>query len=145
MKVLMGRFVVALGLMAALAATAGGCGSSGVSSTIKAGQGSAGAGRLAVADLLTNLAHARAAGDICLKPGALRRNGGALASTVRAELRRAEDAAKSLVEDRLKQVARAAERGIAQAARNPDLLINGHVPGFEKAAGLAGRYGLSTC
>ena len=45
----------------------------------------------------------------------------------------------------MKQVARAAEQGISEAARKPHLLIDGHVPGFEKAAALAGRYGLSTC
>jgi len=145
MNVLMGRFVVALGLMAALVATAGGCGSSGVSRTTKAGQGSAGAGRLAVADLLTNLADTRAAGAICLRPGALRRNAAGSFGAVRAELRRAEVVAVSLVRERLDQVARAAEQGITEAERKPHLLISGHVPGFEKAAALAGRYGLSTC
>jgi hypothetical protein len=174
MNALIGRGMVAVGLVAAVATVAGGCGSSGMTRTTSARHGAAGAGRLATADLLTNLADTKAAGVICLKPSVLRADAGesfdvarppianaserraaerrnrraiqgALASTVRAELRRAEAVAKSLVKDRLELVTRATERGISQAERNPGLLIAGHVQGFVRAAALADRYGLSTC
>jgi hypothetical protein len=145
MNVRLGRYVVALGLAAALG---GCCGSSHPTLTTrgtKPGSGDAEAGRVAVSDLLANLDRTRAAGHICLSAAAVRRSAGNSFHSVRAELRRAAGVARSLVKARVKGIATAAERGIAQAKRHPHQTITGGAPGFAKAAALAERYGLSSC
>jgi hypothetical protein len=128
--------------------------------------GEAGAGKLHVADLLTNLADTKAAAVLCLKPSVLIENAGSglkiggpaakrrraraaitdsLAPTLFAELRRGDRLAVSIVQHRLNLVKGAVVRGLAQARQDPKLLIERKVPGFEEAAALADRYGLSTC
>jgi hypothetical protein len=128
--------------------------------------GEAGAGKLKVADLLSNLADTKAKAMLCLKPSALLSDAGesfgnvkgrgaeranrraieqALAPTVQAQLRRGDKIAVSIVQHRLNQVERAVRTGIQEAMRNPDLLLERKVPGFQRAAGLADRYGLQTC
>jgi hypothetical protein len=69
----------------------------------------------------------------------------ALIPTLRAELEAAKRHADAAAERQVREVTGAANRGIEQITRDPDLLVRGHIPGFDRAQGLAERYKLSRC
>lgn len=69
----------------------------------------------------------------------------ALIPTVRAELEAAKRHADAATDRQVREVTGAANRGIEQITRNPDLLVRGHIPGFERAQALVERYELSRC
>jgi hypothetical protein len=70
---------------------------------------------------------------------------GALIPTVRGELAAAKRHLDAATAREVHKVTAAANRGIEQVARDPDLLIRGHIPGFDRAQTLVERYNLSHC
>lgn len=69
----------------------------------------------------------------------------ALIPTVRNELRAAERLTDAETARQLRRVERAANRGIQQVSRDPNLLVRGQIPGFERAQALIEQYNLSRC
>src|SRR3954454_5572071 len=57
----------------------------------------------------------------------------ALIPTVRAELEAAKRHADAVTERQVREVTAAANRGIEQVTHHPDLLVRGHIPGFDRA------------
>lgn len=107
---------------------------------------------------------------MCFKPGALIVNAGesfsgiepgqpfpgrerivksavhsALIPTVRAELDAARRHVDAATARQVREVTAAANRGIEQVARQPNLLIRGQIPGLDHAQALVERYKLSRC
>jgi hypothetical protein len=64
----------------------------------------------------------------------------AVVPTVLAELRSAERGANLGTTSKVRRVRRAANRGLRQILRDPNLFVRGRVPGFNRAQALVDRY-----